>query len=190
VLIVSRRMKRKSRILTDSSREDLVSMILGLIIVGVVIGLIFNYIQRRRGSISVPGVSNQVSLTDDITLAPTETEIKNGLEMRVYKVKKGDNLWDISVKNYGNGYKWVDIAKRNNIANANFLVVEQELILPFSEVVPKPSGEYIVKRGDSLWKISVDLYSDGFKWTDIWNQNKELIPNPDLIETGTKLALP
>lgn len=176
-------MKRKSKILSNSSREDLVSMVLGLIIVGVVVGLIFNFVQRRRGSVSVPGVSSQI-------VVPTKVEVKNEEDMNVYKVKKGDNLWDISVKIYGNGYKWVGLAKRNNLVNANFLAVGQELNLLPTEVVSKPSGEYVVKRGDSLWKISVNLYGDGFKWVDIWNQNKVLVADPNVIEVGTKLALP
>ena len=169
--------------MTESSKEDLVSMILGLVIVGVVIGLIFNFVQKRKGSVSVPGVSDQVVL-------PTETKLQEEVKTETYKVKNGDNLWDISVKFYGNGYKWVDIAKKNNLVNADLLIIGQELNLLPVEMVSASSGEYVVKKGDSLWKISLELYSDGFKWVDIWSQNKALIVNPNLIEVGTKLALP
>lgn len=36
---------------------------------------------------------------------------------------------------------------------------------------------YVVKKGDSLWKISgkKDIYNDPFKWTDIYKANKETI---------------
>ncbi|MFA5828134.1 MAG: LysM peptidoglycan-binding domain-containing protein [Candidatus Shapirobacteria bacterium] len=183
-------MKRKDKLLTDSSKEDLMSMVLGLVIVGVVIGLLFNFIQRRKGNVSVPGVSNQISVADNVTLVPTETKVKNEEGGRYYKVENGDNLWDIAVKIYGNGHKWVEIAKRNNLADANLLSVGQELGLLSVDAAPGPSGEYIVKKGDSLWRISVDLYSDGMKWSDIWNQNRNLISDPNFIEVGTKLALP
>jgi len=176
-------MKRKNITLTSSSREDLVSMILGLVIVGVVVGLIFNFVQRRKGSISVPGISNQLTL-------PTGVETQKETKMNLYVVKKGDNLWDISVNIYGNGYKWIEIAKQNNLVNADILAVGQELSLLPVGVSSASSGEYIVKSGDSLWKISTNLYSDGFRWVDIWNQNRGLIANPNLIEVGTKLALP
>ena len=182
--------KRKNITLTSSSREDLVSMILGLVIVGVVVGLIFNFVQRKKGNVSVPGISSQISLTDSITIVPTVTEFEEETEKSIYVVKKGDSLWDISVNIYGNGYKWGEIAKQNNLVNADFLIIGQELSLLPVESSPAPSGEYVVKSGDSLWKISVNLYSDGFKWVDIWNQNRELIANPNLIEVGTKLALP
>lgn len=33
-----------------------------------------------------------------------------------YKIVHGDDLWSIAQKAYGNGYKWVDIAKANKLA--------------------------------------------------------------------------
>lgn len=183
-------MKRKKKILSSNSREDLVSMVLGLVIVGVVVGLIFNFVQRGKGSVSVPGISNQISLTDGVTVTPMALEQKETKNTKTYRVKKGDNLWDISVEVYGDGYKWVDVAKENGLANPDLLSVGQELKLLSVESPSVPSGEYVVKTGDNLWKISLDLYGDGFKWVDIWNQNKKLILNPNVIEVGMKLALP
>jgi len=183
-------MKRKNKILSNNSREDVVSMILGLIIVGTIVALIFNFIQKRKGSVSVPGISNQISLGENVSVTPTEAKTKNEYGEEVYKVKKGDNLWDISVAIYGNGYKWVEIAKQNGLADADFLSVSQELVLPQVDKVAQSSGEYVVKKGDSLWDISVSLYGNGYKWVDVWNLNKALIFDPDILKIGTKLALP
>ena len=36
-----------------------------------------------------------------------------------YTVKDGDMLWDIAVRAYGNGYKWKDIMKENNLPSAD-----------------------------------------------------------------------
>ena len=47
-----------------------------------------------------------------------------------YTVVKGDHLWGIAVKNYGDGYKWVEIAKANNLKNPNLLFVGTVLTLP------------------------------------------------------------
>ena len=47
-----------------------------------------------------------------------------------YKVQKGDNLWKIAVRAYQNGYKWVEIAKANKLANPNLIEVGQELVIP------------------------------------------------------------
>jgi len=47
-----------------------------------------------------------------------------------YKVEKGDDLWKIAVRAYGDGYKWPDILKTNNLLNPNQIEVGQELKLP------------------------------------------------------------
>ncbi|MBI3385059.1 LysM peptidoglycan-binding domain-containing protein [Candidatus Gottesmanbacteria bacterium] len=47
-----------------------------------------------------------------------------------YTVAKGDSLWDISCRAYADCYKWVDIAKANNLAHPSWIEVGQELKLP------------------------------------------------------------
>jgi putative chitinase len=47
-----------------------------------------------------------------------------------YKVVKGDNLWSIAVRAYGDGYKWPDIAKANDLKRPGHILVDQELKLP------------------------------------------------------------
>jgi len=38
-----------------------------------------------------------------------------------YTVIDGDNLWDISIKEYDTGYKWPDVAKTNSIPNPDLI---------------------------------------------------------------------
>ncbi|MBA3723823.1 MAG: LysM peptidoglycan-binding domain-containing protein [Candidatus Levybacteria bacterium] len=47
-----------------------------------------------------------------------------------YKVVKGDSLWTVAVRAYGDGYKWVDIAKANKLTNPNVIHVNNQLKLP------------------------------------------------------------
>jgi len=47
--------------------------------------------------------------------------------------------------------------------------------------------EYTVKSGDSLSKIASHY---GIKWKDIFEANKDIIKNPDLIQPGWKLKIP
>ena len=47
-----------------------------------------------------------------------------------YTVKSGEFLWDIAVRAYGDGYKWVEIAKANNLANPDMIFSGNELKLP------------------------------------------------------------
>lgn len=46
-----------------------------------------------------------------------------------YVVKKGDCLWNIAKRFYGNGMKYADIARKNNIKNANYIRDGQVIIL-------------------------------------------------------------
>ncbi len=66
-----------------------------------------------------------------------------------YTVKSGDSLWSIS-KKYG---VTVDELKEANNLKGNLLNIGQNLIIP--GLNEKPSGgEYVVKKGDSLYKIA------------------------------------
>ncbi len=47
-----------------------------------------------------------------------------------YTVTKGDCLWDIAVKAYGDGYRWVEIARENNLSNPNLIHPGNILTLP------------------------------------------------------------
>lgn len=52
------------------------------------------------------------------------------------------------------------------------------------------SSVYTVVEGDFLWKIAVDQYKDGCKWTAIYESNKDTIKDPNLIFVGQKLNMP
>lgn len=47
-----------------------------------------------------------------------------------YTIKKGDNLWQIALQAYGDGYQWVKIAKENKISDPNLIHVDNILNLP------------------------------------------------------------
>jgi nucleoid-associated protein YgaU len=58
------------------------------------------------------------------TLTPASTTSTS------YTVVKGDNLWKIAVKNYNNGYKWVEIAKANKLSHPGVIHPGNVLTLP------------------------------------------------------------
>ncbi len=49
---------------------------------------------------------------------------------KTYQVKKGDTLWHICERRYGDPRKYVDIAKINKIQNPNYIEVDWQLTLP------------------------------------------------------------
>ena len=46
-----------------------------------------------------------------------------------------------------------------------------------------------IKAGDTLSQIAESNYGNWVKWHDLWNLNKENIPNPNLIYPGQRLRL-
>ncbi len=47
-----------------------------------------------------------------------------------YLIQPGDNLWNIAVRAYGDGYQWVKIAKINNLSNPDLIYAGNNLMLP------------------------------------------------------------
>jgi nucleoid-associated protein YgaU len=47
-----------------------------------------------------------------------------------YTVVSGDNLWNIAVRAYGDGFKWTEIAKVNKLVNPNLIYAGNVLTLP------------------------------------------------------------
>lgn len=54
----------------------------------------------------------------------------NPILNKEYTIAKGDTLWDIAVRAYGDGYKWTAIAKANNLANPGLIHSGNHLIIP------------------------------------------------------------
>lgn len=49
---------------------------------------------------------------------------------------------------------------------------------------------YEIKKGDSLSAIAKQQYGDATKWRTIYEANKDVIKNPDLIYPGQKIKIP
>ncbi len=68
-------------------------------------------------------------VTSDIMKAE-QNNINGKITQDSYTVKKGDYLWDIAIRAYGDGYRWTDIAKENNLENPSLIFSENVLKLP------------------------------------------------------------
>lgn len=49
---------------------------------------------------------------------------------------------------------------------------------------------YEIQKGDSLWKIAKSFYGNGNDYPRIFEANKEVIKDPDLIFPGQKIRIP
>jgi len=56
-----------------------------------------------------------------IPVAKLTQNVGSPITTESYTVVKGDNLWKIAVRAYGDGYQWVKIAHENNLKNPNLI---------------------------------------------------------------------
>jgi len=49
---------------------------------------------------------------------------------------------------------------------------------------------YVVKSGDNLSAIAKSVYGNAGRWREIYEANKDIIENPNLIRPGWKLRIP
>lgn len=149
-------------------------------------------------------LSNDKDKSAQVTPAQAVVNAPNANKSTEYVVKQGDSLWTIAETTRGSGYAYVELAKLNNLTNADYIEVGQKLMIGKSQVVAQSKGEitdeaamtkrsenvpktYTVKSGDSLWSISVGILNNGYEWSRIASQNN--IPNPDLIYPGQVIQL-
>ena len=110
-----------------------------------------------------------------------------------------------------------DLVGMQKDRNAQFMVAEvEEVMIPYPDVIKesgaKPTSqegtyviekeeevesaiqvstkEYIVQKGDTLWKIADKYYGDGKKWKNIYRFNQDKIKDPNKLKAGTKLTIP
>lgn len=89
-------------------------------------GLNSNIIEVGQ-KLTIPDVSpKQPTSTKKTVVAVMELPITGG----TYTVVKGDNLWKIAVKAYGDGFRWVEIAKVNKLVNPGLIHPGNVLTLP------------------------------------------------------------
>jgi nucleoid-associated protein YgaU len=94
-----------------------------------------------------------------------------------------------SVDNYENKCKIVVTAGNvDGIATVedNLLVIQPMPVTP-----PEPEKQYYtVKKGDYLSKIAKEVYGNANKYPVIFEANKPMLKNPDLIYPGQVLVIP
>ena len=124
--------------------------------------------------------------------------VKNTTSYLTYTVQAGDTLWKIARK-YNCSITGIMVANSDRIKNPNRIHAGWQLKIPQSgapitggtsdAVLPenKKSGIYIVRQGDTLWKIARKY---NCSVAEIVSLNRELIRDPALIYSGWELKVP
>ena len=149
-----------------------------------------NIVEQYKTDDSSPGEQ-----TDREVPSPV---VKNTTSYMTYTVQAGDTLWAIARK-YNCSITGIVAANSDRIKNPNRIHAGWQLKIPQSgapitggtpdAVLPenKKSGIYIVRQGDTLWKIARKY---NCSVAEIVSLNRELIRNPALIYSGWELKVP
>ncbi|MGB0453647.1 MAG: LysM peptidoglycan-binding domain-containing protein [Bacteriovoracaceae bacterium] len=103
-----------------------------------------------------------------------------------YKVQRGDTFMLIAFKLYGDYTKWRQIANMNPGYGSGLPVgTVLKYNKPSSRFEWNPEGlPHLIQRGETLGTISSDKYGTNRRWKDIWNNNRPMIKDPNLIFAG------
>lgn len=118
-----------------------------------------------------------------------ENADSNAGKIMNYKVQKGETLMQIAFKIYGDISKWKYLRQMNEskLSRNSALIANMELKykVPEKIFVWNPEGNpYLIKNGETLGTISSSVYQTPKKWKKIWENNKPMIKNPNIIFAG------
>ena len=68
-----------------------------------------------------------------IPVVTTKTEpvpMQSKISGQKYTIVEGDTLWDIAVRAYGDGYRWVEISNSNELVNPDLIYTGDSLNIP------------------------------------------------------------
>ena len=140
------------------------------------------------------------------SLLPTTISSQHQQDFIIYTVERGDSLWKIAARFYGQGSSWRRIYEDNMavIKNPHRLYAGQKLIIrlaglaypvqetpaPVSEAAVSEGTAYRVQKGDRLWTIAYRAYGSGRLWNIIYEANKDVIADPERIREGLVIIIP
>ncbi len=108
-----------------------------------------------------PGISNlEIEVKDGVATIKGETDDPSALEKVILMA--------------GNVFGIEEVKADEVIAPAQTIEVEY----------------YEIQKGDSLWKIAKNVYGNGNDYPKIFEANKEVIKDPDLIYPGQMIRIP
>lgn len=114
-----------------------------------------------------------------------DTNIKVSIEDYTFNEDASNGLdvsVDVKLKQYRDyGTKMVEIDENNKVVS---IVRERD-----ANTAPLMTF-YTVKKDDTLWSIASSVYGKGENWQTLYNANKDVIEDPNVIQSGQLLVVP
>ena len=100
--------------------ESYISLVLGAVVVLGISVVFFLFIKES-------GLEGTTPIVNEKDIPQIEAPVN---EMS-YTLQEGEGLWDVAVKFYGDGFRWIDIAKANGLENnPDNIAPGMKLIIP------------------------------------------------------------
>lgn len=81
---------------------------------------------------------------------------------------------------------FIDSVSDNSTIDTQEIKIQNQL----NTSTPDAIRIYVVKRGDSLEKISMEMYGTTQRWSEIFDANLDKLNNPNALKIGLKLKIP
>lgn len=123
-----------------------------------------------------------------------DTDMKVSLED--YDIKEDskegfDVIVSVKLKQFRDyGTKFCTIIKEESSEEPEVTVAVEETRPAENSPEPTTNISHTVKTGDCLWNLAKKYYGNGSKYTVIYEANKDIIKNPNLIYDGQVLTIP
>ena len=113
-------------------------------------------------------------------------------ELSSYRVQKNDTLMLIAFKLYGDYDMWRNLKSWNNLRSSSLSVGQTlQYKTPDQAFEWNPTGTpYMIRQGDSLSKISNNVYGTWKYWNNIFQHNRPMIKRANMIFAGFTLYYP
>ena len=104
--------------------------------------------------------------------------------------ERGDDLWSLAQRYYGDGARWREIRDANpGLDAAAHLYPGQVLIVPGVENAATVHS-IVVSEGDTLSQLAATHLGDAERWPELMHANRDRIDHPDVIQPGWVLRVP
>lgn len=132
------------------------------------------------------GIMELNNLTNPRVYAGQTIRIPESMDSNViiYRIRRGDTLWSISKRFLGKGERYGEIMTLNGLTSDMIYPGQIVKIAVDGKVSPET---YVVKPGDTLWRIATEFLKDGNRYVEIMKLNN--LDSPD-IGVGQRLNLP
>ncbi|ENY8956207.1 LysM peptidoglycan-binding domain-containing protein [Clostridioides difficile] len=118
----------------------------------------------------------------------TETNVNFECIITDFSYKEQDGTRDVYFTLNLKEYKRIQIPKVNTNNDEKLSSAKNVPLTKGFET--KKQKTHKVGKGDSLWSLAKKYYGNGDLWKKIYDANKKLIKNPDIIQDGWVLTIP